>query len=695
MSRLRPSFALPLIMLALLALMLGALAAAPAPALALTGRSLLSSSAGSYEDACGIANHNGGLYISDYYRNAVDLPEGKIGDESSVGGPCQLEVDPEGNLYVNNWHENVVKYTAFEVARYGTTEPPSSGGTVIDNRNSTGVAVDPATGNVFVDDRTYIAEYDSSGAPVMSGGQPVRIGLDPAAEYFGLAFSAFPGTAGHLYVANAATNIVEVFDSVNPSNPPVEVMRGEATPQGRFVHLRDGQVAVDNNAESPSFGHVFVLDDIGYGTSEHPEGAIDEFNAKGYWRGQIGGFEDAEPSGIATERLGQLFVTSGNSEGSKFLTYGPNLPSLSLSVQKTGTGGGTVTSLPDGIACGGACVSEYNSEETINLFAAPDGRSDFTGWTVSGNGAVPCPGTGSCSVFLIGNYEVTANFEPAPLQPLSVTVTGSGSVSSEPVGLSCNSGACSEEFAEGRAILLSASPAAHSRVVWSGCDAVPSPDTCEVTMSAARSVGVEFAPISQKTMTVTAIGTGQGTVTSYPEGISCSGACSASFDEGSTVYLMAAPSPGSGFAGFSGGGCAGTATLCAVQMSEAQSVTATFTGTARGPVAAAAAHGSFALTAVRTGPSGALLTVDAPEAGTLLLSGAGLRSSERPLSAGASQVHIALDRPARHRLARHHRLRTRLALGFLPSGGGTPDATAATLRFHTPAAKAKAQRRHR
>jgi len=77
------------------------------------------------------------------------------------------------------------------------------------------------------------------------------------------------------------------------------------------------------------------------------------------------------------------------------------------------------------------------------------------------------------------------------------------------------------------------------------------------------------------TLTVSRAGTGTGTVTSSPAGISCGATCSASFTANSSVTLTASPSAGSTFAGWSGGGCSGTAT-CAVTMSTAQSVTATF-----------------------------------------------------------------------------------------------------------------------
>jgi uncharacterized repeat protein (TIGR02543 family) len=71
--------------------------------------------------------------------------------------------------------------------------------------------------------------------------------------------------------------------------------------------------------------------------------------------------------------------------------------------------------------------------------------------------------------------------------------------------------------------------------------------------------------------------TGLGTVTSQPAGISCEATnspCSASFAPGTVTLRAAAPS-GTTFTGW-GGDCTGTASTCAVPMSQDRNVTATF-----------------------------------------------------------------------------------------------------------------------
>ena len=78
------------------------------------------------------------------------------------------------------------------------------------------------------------------------------------------------------------------------------------------------------------------------------------------------------------------------------------------------------------------------------------------------------------------------------------------------------------------------------------------------------------------TLSVAKSGSGTGTVTSGDGNINCGASCSAAYTSGTQVTLTATPTAGSVFSGWSGGGCSGTGT-CAVTMSAAQSVTATFT----------------------------------------------------------------------------------------------------------------------
>ena len=78
----------------------------------------------------------------------------------------------------------------------------------------------------------------------------------------------------------------------------------------------------------------------------------------------------------------------------------------------------------------------------------------------------------------------------------------------------------------------------------------------------------------QALLTITIGGTGMGQVSGWPAGTSCQAACVTAFPSGTQVTLTAAAAPGSVFAGWSGD-CEGTS-VCALSLSEARTVIATF-----------------------------------------------------------------------------------------------------------------------
>jgi hypothetical protein len=95
-------------------------------------------------------------------------------------------------------------------------------------------------------------------------------------------------------------------------------------------------------------------------------------------------------------------------------------------------------------------------------------------------------------------------------------------------------------------------------------------------MSQARNVTATFTVNSVGSYTLSATKTGSGTVVSSPFGINCGSLCAATFASGTSVMLTATPDSGSTFTGW-GGACSGTAATCTVSMSQARSVTTTFT----------------------------------------------------------------------------------------------------------------------
>jgi len=79
-----------------------------------------------------------------------------------------------------------------------------------------------------------------------------------------------------------------------------------------------------------------------------------------------------------------------------------------LFVDGAGAGGGTVTSVPSGIACGSTCSESYLLGTVVTLTATPDTNSVFAGWSGDCSGFVPC------AVTMEMERNVTAQFEDKP-----------------------------------------------------------------------------------------------------------------------------------------------------------------------------------------------------------------------------------------------------------------------------------------
>jgi Divergent InlB B-repeat domain len=221
----------------------------------------------------------------------------------------------------------------------------------------------------------------------------------------------------------------------------------------------------------------------------------------------------------------------------------------------------------------------------------------------------------------IGAYEFPVAVGPVQL---TVTRTGSGTVTSTPGGVDCGS-SCVATFTAGTPVSLSAIPAAGWVFTgWSGGGCAGTA-ACSLTLTTATTVDATFAP-ARVALAVVRAGLGSGSVTSAPAGIvaltvetvqlpvpvqppldqpvkteplasvavrttglpdeklaeqivphempagmSCSTAC---FAAGTSVALTATPAAGAVFAGWSGA-CTG-AGLCMVVMDQARAVTARF-----------------------------------------------------------------------------------------------------------------------
>lgn len=155
---------------------------------------------------------------------------------------------------------------------------------------------------------------------------------------------------------------------------------------------------------------------------------------------------------------------------------------------------------------------------------------------------------------------------------------GNGMITSTPNGMACAT-LCEGSFANGSNVMLTAVPAAGSTFTGWGDACSGTSVTCTVAMSAATRVTATFDLVSPVRLDVATTGS-SGFVFGSSAFIRCGGdsfySCWAYLAAGSDVTLQAVPDDHSVFTGWSGA-CSGSAEFCVVSMSEAKSVTASFT----------------------------------------------------------------------------------------------------------------------
>ena len=235
-------------------------------------------------------------------------------------------------------------------------------------------------------------------------------------------------------------------------------------------------------------------------------------------------------------------------------------------------GQGRVISVPNGITCdGGRCAHSFDRGQHVALTAAARYGSRFVGW--SGD----CHGLGPCHVELEHSRAVTAHFVPlAHTKTVHVHKQGNGRVTSAKRAIDCGA-VCTTHATPGTRVRLAATHGRDAMFLgWDGPCTGTGP--CEFTVHGDDvTVNARFADVplpESSPLTVRPAGTGRGTVTSSPAGITCPKQCVSSFAQGTVVVLEESVPDGSRFVGWAGA-CTGTG-RCAVTMKEAATVTARF-----------------------------------------------------------------------------------------------------------------------
>ena len=334
---------------------------------------------------CGLAVSSGGqLYVSDYYHRAVDVFSSAPGYSSQplsafsgtpsphtgpLDDPCGLSLSSSGVLYLNNYHREVVRFANPVSLSNPSNKVIDTGDPANVYANPTGVAADPATSHAYVDDRAYVAEYDATGTLVQ------RIGEGTLTDGYGIAVSGFVTTAGFLYVPDAATKTVKVYDpKTDTTNPIASLVK-----PGGFGSLVDSAVAVDNVT-----GEIYVTDTLGPQLTERPEAIVYVFNSAGSYEGRLKhATVGAAPAGLAVDNSGgatqsRVYLTSGIAENASVYAYPPHAATSASAPPLSFTGssaGGSSVALAAATASAPASAGSLTAPTVSGAPAQSDGAS--------------------------------------------------------------------------------------------------------------------------------------------------------------------------------------------------------------------------------------------------------------------------------------------------------------------------------
>lgn len=358
----------------------------------------------------------GDMYVSSHKdegpggRVDVFSPAGQFLTEIAIEGARSLAVDADGNLYVDQFVtgglKQVSRYApsvykpAEEEITYGNpgvvvveTETPGLCGSGATLSSTTGVAVDPDTGRLYVSPGLCVGEWGS--AAEHNEPRDLTIGSGVISEWG--TYLAVDTTLDRLYVSDAKEDptkgTIEVFDLEDP-HAYLGMLNGADTPAGKILSgTGDFTVAVNEVN-----GHLFIADlrgarkvyEMGSGL-----GAAEEYLATFEHE-----FKFVKPGQIAVDNSpvspneGSFYVPSASAGGGLYHTFAfrrteigpPEVESASATEVTT-----TEAILRARINPGGD-PTEYHFEYTTQSHYEEAGG--FSGATVVDGGTLPAGGQG-------------------------------------------------------------------------------------------------------------------------------------------------------------------------------------------------------------------------------------------------------------------------------------------------------------
>jgi hypothetical protein len=303
-------------------------------------------------------------------------------------------------------------------------------------------------------------------------------------------FFANPGTSTHTYLYYS-DNLTSGWTE-HPMSPIVSGDRSKARPAGRpFIYNGNTLVrlAQKNNVTYGEAVRAFQVDTLTkaqYAEHEITQSPLLTASGTGW---NSNGMHTLDPWWTGSD---WLCAVDGKDTNDKWSIGMYRVLTNQLTVQKAGTGQGTVTSLLAAIDCGSACNVSLPQGAVVNLTATPDYGSALSGWTgcdsVSGN---------TCTLTLGSDRSVTADFD-LMYKDLAIQKYGAGhgTVTSFPEAIDCGS-ICNASLPQGTVINLTTTPDYGSAFSgWTGCDSVDG-NTCTFTLGSDRSVTADFRVVTE------------------------------------------------------------------------------------------------------------------------------------------------------------------------------------------------------
>lgn len=281
---------------------------------------------------------------------------------------------------------------------------------------------------------------------------------------------------------------------------------------------------------------TFLEIDYTQGMTEGGSSGSGVFNNDGQVYGQLYGGTISCSNPTGTTSYGRFDVAYNQGNLGQWLKKTTKPQTMTVSV----TGGGRVTSQPQGIDCPTSCSAQFVAGAQVVLTPLPKDGYRFTGW--SGD----CSGGGACSVTMDAQKTISANF--VANKSLTAIKIGNGTLTSTPSGILCGA-VCQSTFTSGATVTLSAAPdMGWGFFGWNGgCTGT---GACSVVLDQDKTVTGEFRLLPQYLLRIAY--TSMGSITSASSEVKCGGGNRACEVLVSQTVLTATPLQGYAFKGWSG-----------------------------------------------------------------------------------------------------------------------------------------------